>query len=322
VENNSSLNIENSKLNFAPIVLFVYNRPDHTKQTIEALQKNELATESELFIYSDAAKNEDVADKVQEVREYIKRIDGFKKVTIVEREKNWGLANSIIDGVTKIVNEYGKIIVLEDDLVTSLYFLKFMNEALKTYEDRGDIFSITGFSFSQKFMKIPKEYEKKVYLHYRPMSWSWATWKNRWDLCDWIVAEYEEFKNDKKRIKDFNKGGSDLFNMLKIQKEGKIDSWYIRFCFTAYKFKKYTLYPVKSFISNIGHDGSGIHCSMDFDQKYINNVSSDENSDCQVSSSSYFDRDIKVETKIIKSFNDNFKPKRLRIFLRLIKRFK
>jgi GT2 family glycosyltransferase len=114
----------------APIALFVYNRPWHTRQTVEALKKNELASESELFIYSDAPKNGKAKEKVKEVREYIKTIDGFKKVTIIERENNWGLADSIIDGVTKIVNEYGKIIVLEDDLVTSPYFLKFMNEAL------------------------------------------------------------------------------------------------------------------------------------------------------------------------------------------------
>jgi len=104
-------------MNLSPIVLFVYNRPDHTRQTVEALQKNELAEQSELFVYSDAPKNEEAKEKVKEVREYIRTIDGFKKVTIIEREKNWGLADSIIDGVTKIVNEYGKIIVLEDDLV-------------------------------------------------------------------------------------------------------------------------------------------------------------------------------------------------------------
>ena len=112
----------NSKSNLAPIVLFTYNRLWHTQQTVEALQKNELANESELFIYSDAPKNENAIEKVTQVREYIKSIDGFKKITIIEREKNWGLANSIIDGVTKIVNEYGKIIVLEDDLVTSPFF--------------------------------------------------------------------------------------------------------------------------------------------------------------------------------------------------------
>ena len=131
-ENNSKFNIQHSTLDLAPIVLFVYNRPDHTRQTVEALQKNELAVDSELFIYSDAAKNENAEQKVNEVREYIKSIDGFKKITIIEREKNWGLANSIIDGVTNIVNEYEKIIVLEDDLVTSPYFLRFMNSSLSS----------------------------------------------------------------------------------------------------------------------------------------------------------------------------------------------
>src|SRR3989339_1619899 len=133
--------------NLAPIVLFVYNRPYHTKQTVEALQKNEFANESELFIYSDEAKNLSAKESVDEVRNYIKTIDGFKKVTIVEREKNFGLANSIIDGVTKIVNEYGKIIVLEDDLVTSPFFLRFMNEALEMYQNESNVASIHGYIY-------------------------------------------------------------------------------------------------------------------------------------------------------------------------------
>ena len=137
-------------MNLAPIVLFVYNRPWHTKQTVEALQKNELAKESELFIYCDEAKNEDAGKSVDEVREYIDKVDGFKKVTIIKREKNWGLADSIIDGVTKIVNEYGKIIVLEDDLVTSPYFLKFMNDGLEFYKDEKKVFGITGYAFPVK----------------------------------------------------------------------------------------------------------------------------------------------------------------------------
>jgi len=122
-------------MNLAPIVLFVYDRPDHVKQTVEALKKNELALNSELFIYSDAAKNKNGEDKVIKVRQYIKNLDGFKKVTIFERNKNLGLASSIINGVTKIVNDYGKVIVLEDDLVTSPFFLKYMNEALELYKE-------------------------------------------------------------------------------------------------------------------------------------------------------------------------------------------
>ena len=131
----------------APIVLFVYNRPWHTQQTVEALQKNKLASESELFIYSDDAKNDDARVSVDEVRKYIDNITGFKKITVIKRDKNWGLASSIIDGVTKIVNKYGRIIVLEDDLVTSPYFLKFMNDSLEVYEKRNDVFSVTGFNY-------------------------------------------------------------------------------------------------------------------------------------------------------------------------------
>ena len=163
--------------NLAPIVLFVYNRPLHTKQTIEALQKNELAKESELFIYSDAPKSSEVQSDVDEIREYIKSINGFKKVTIVERDENWGLANSIIDGVTKIVNEYGKIIVLEDDLVTSPYFLRFMNDSLARYETEERVWHISGYS--QPFNKL----NIKEHFFIKPTTcWGWGTWLNRWNF--------------------------------------------------------------------------------------------------------------------------------------------
>ena len=165
--------------NLAPIVLFVYNRPWHTKQTVEALQKNELSSESELFIYSDASKNKEAEEKVQEVREYIRTIDGFKKVTIIEREKNWGLANSIIDGVTKVVNEYGKIIVLEDDLVTSPYFLKFMNESLEFYKNEKKVWHISGWNYP-----IFKEQKCGTFLWKKMNCWGWSTWKDRWQYFE------------------------------------------------------------------------------------------------------------------------------------------
>ena len=118
------------------ILVFAYNRPWHTQQTIEALQKNELASESDLIIYSDEAKTENEQENVDKVRLHINKINKFRKVTIIKREKNWGLANNIIDGVTKVVDQYGKIIVIEDDIVTSPYFLKYMNEALDYYKDK------------------------------------------------------------------------------------------------------------------------------------------------------------------------------------------
>ncbi len=282
------------EINLAPIVLFVYNRPNHTKQTIEALKKNELASDSELFIYSDAAKNENAIEKVNEVREYIKSIDGFKKVTIIEREKNWGLANSIIDGVTKIINEYGKIIVLEDDLVTSPYFLKFMNEALDVYEERKDIFSVTGFNYPKKVLNIPTDYHDEVYLSYRCMSWSWGTWNDRWNNVDWDVKIFDELTNDKAKINKFNRGGQDLFPMLKSQMEGKIDSWAIRFCLAHSINDSYCVYPIKSLVNNEGFDGSGVHCGNDNGGRLKNNLESITNIQIK--------KDIQLNKRIIENF--------------------
>jgi len=151
-------------MKLSPIVLFVYNRPEHTKKTIEALQKNELAKDSELFIYYDGPKNEDIKEKVNEVREYIKGIQGFKKITIIERDKNFGLANNMIQGVSEIFNTFEKVIVLEDDLVTSKYFLKFMNSTLEFYNGIDKIFVVSGYSHN---VKIPKKYFYDVYSSYR-----------------------------------------------------------------------------------------------------------------------------------------------------------
>jgi len=246
----------------SPIVLFVYNRPWHTRQTIEALQKNELAKDSELYIYSDAPKNENAIEKVEEVRVYIKNIEGFKRVNIIERNKNFGLANSIIDGVTKTVNAYGKIIVLEDDLVTSPYFLKFMNEALDFYKNNDLIMSISGYTYP---FEMPQNYKEDVFLFYRSSSWGWASWRERWNKVDFEVKNYSLIKKNKQLKKKLNKGGEDLFDMLKMQMKGKINSWAIRFALSHSLNDSYVLFPSKSLVHNIGHDGSGIHCGVSYD---------------------------------------------------------
>ena len=247
-------------MKLAPITLFVYNRPWHTQQTVEALQKNELANESELFIYSDAPKNEHAVENVARVREYIKTIEGFKKVTIIERAKNWGLADSIIDGVTKIVNEYGRVIVLEDDLVTSPNFLRFMNEGLDFYHDNPEIMSISGYTLPAACMKFPKNFTDDVYLNYRNSSWGWATWADLWNLVDWEIKDYHQFVNDPRQQKQFNRGGKDLTGMLNSQMEGKINSWAIRFSYAHFKQGMYSVCPRHSYVNNIGHDGTGTHC--------------------------------------------------------------
>lgn len=265
-------------INLAPIVLFVYNRPDHTKQTIEALQKNEFASNSLLFIYSDAMKTKNDCLKVNQVREYIKNIKGFKDIQICEREKNLGLANSIIDGVTKIVNEYGRLIVLEDDLVTSPNFLKFMNEALELYKENNKVFSITGYSFTDSVKDLNDSYFLNL-----TNSWSWATWSSKW-------KHFHKDKKDLELIIDSTNKEKKLFNfddsinfidMAKSQLADEIDSWAIYWYLSVYKKNGLTLYPNKKLVKNIGFDGSGSHClaieQKDMLTKFIPNLTKNIN---------------------------------------------
>jgi Glycosyl transferase family 2 len=261
-------------VNLAPIILFVYNRPSHTKQTIEALKYNELAQDSNLFIYSDAPKNEENQLNVEKVREYIKTVDGFKKVTIIERKNNWGLANSIIDGVTRIVNEYGKIIVLEDDLITSKFFLKYMNESLEKYEHESKVYSVTGYSFSSEIADIDSTYFLKL-----TSSWSWGTWKDKWKNFSHKVSVFDYCLEDKYK---FNYDGSyDFTELVDKQLNNKIDSWAIFWYASVFKQNGLTLYPSISLVKNIGFDGSGTHCGLsfigknhshDYDYVLVNNI--------------------------------------------------
>jgi len=237
------------------MVLFVYNRPWHTRQTIKALQKNELADRSDLFIYSDSPKNEQTEKAVKKVREYIHTIDGFKTITIREREKNLGLAGSIIDGVTAIVNEYGRLIVLEDDLVTSPFFLRYMNDALILYENEEKVISIHGYIYPLS-EKLPSTFFLRG-----ADCWGWATWKRGWDLFEEdgqkLLNELEEKKLT--RLLDFNRTYN-YTQMLRDQIAGKNDSWAVRWLVSAFLRERLTLYPGISLIRNIGLDGIGTHC--------------------------------------------------------------
>lgn len=242
---------------YAPVALFVYNRLEYAQRTISYLKRNQLAQETNLYIFSDAPKSADQEKKVNKVREYIESVDGFKSLQIIEAEKNRGLANSIISGVTYLLEQYDKIIVLEDDILTAPQFLNYMNEALEFYKDYSQIWSITGYNYP---IKISKKYDKSIYFSYRASSWGWATWKDRWDTVDWKIKDYDRYRMSLKKIRHFCRGGSDLHKMLSYQMKGKIDSWAIRWCYNQSMQNKYTVYPVDSFVSNIGTDGSGTHC--------------------------------------------------------------
>lgn len=239
----------------APIALFVYNRPDHARCTVDALKKNFLAQASDLIIFSDAPKSESQATKVHEVRQYIRQIDDFKSVTIVERETNLGLAKSIIDGVTAIVNKYGCVIVLEDDMLTSPYFLTYMNEALKKYANDERVACIHGYVYPVE-QKLPEAF-------FLPGAdcWGWATWQRGWQLFNsdgqFLLGELERQKLTK--AFDFN-GTYPYTKMLEGQIKGTNDSWAIRWYASAFLAGKLTLYPGCSLIDNIGNDDSGTHC--------------------------------------------------------------
>jgi hypothetical protein len=244
-----------SENNLAPIVLFVYNRPWHTQQTVKALQNNDLADKSKLYIFSDAAKNDAEVENVEKVRKYIKVIDGFKHVTIIEREKNYGLANSIISGVTEVVNKYGKIIVLEDDLITSKYFLTYMNDTLEFYKNESRVISIHGYIYPVK-SELPE-----TFLIKGADCWGWATWKRGWDIFEPDGKKLLDELKDKNLEKKFDVNGSYAYTkMLSNQIAKKNDSWAIRWYASAFLKDKLTLYPGRSLVSNIGLDASGTHC--------------------------------------------------------------
>ncbi len=243
----------------APVALFAYNRPDHTRQTIEALARNELAAESELFIFSDAAKKPSAEEGVRGVRELVRSVEGFRSVTVIERETNWGLAKSIIGGVTDLLCKHGRVIVLEDDLMTSPYYLRFMNEGLAFYENRPQVFTVCGCSHPPAVFPMPPDYDLDVYFSYRNFSTGWGTWLDRWTKADWAVSDYEAFRKSRADRRAFARGGGDLPWMLDDQMNGLIDSWSIRWTYSQYRHNAYAVCPVFSHIANIGFDGTGTH---------------------------------------------------------------
>lgn len=237
----------------APIVFFCYNRLQHTQRTIEALKNNTLASESDLVIYSDASKNDAHVDEVAAVRAYLKTISGFSSVKIILRQENMGLASSIIDGVSAVVNEYGQVIVLEDDLVTSPYFLQFMNDGLRRYEMNKEVASIHGYVY-------PIENLPETFFMRGADCWGWATWRDRWQMfeSDGEILLSELVRKKLTHYFDLN-GAYPFTQMLRDQISGKNNSWAIRWHASAFLNKKFTLYPGKSLVLNIGNDNSGTH---------------------------------------------------------------
>lgn len=244
-------------MSLAPILLFTYNRPAHTSQTLEALLNNKLSKESEIFIYSDGYKNDEDKKDVLKVRKLIHSIEGFKKIHIVEHTQNYGLAQNIIQGVTQLVDTFGKVIVLEDDLVTSPWFLTYMNDALDKFESDERIGHIHGFCY-------PIDNLPDAFLIKWVGSWGWATWKRSWQLFNpdgKMLLKEIQIRNLSRKF-DFN-GNYPYTKMLQRQVNGENDSWAIRWNATLFLNNILSVNAGKSLVQNIGFDGTGIHSGKD-----------------------------------------------------------
>ncbi len=238
----------------APVVLFVYNRPRHAARTIEALAANPSATASDLTVFSDAPKRPADRKAVDDVRSLVRGIKGFKSVSVVEREANLGLAGSVIDGVTRVVNRCGKVIVLEDDLVVSPFFLEFMNRSLDFYEQEAKVISVHGYVYPVDG-PLPETFFLKG-----ADCWGWATWKRGWDLFEPDGGRLLKELQDRGLVREFDWNGAYLFSeMLKRQIKGEDDSWAVRWHASAFLKGRLTLYPGHPLVRNIGADGSGTH---------------------------------------------------------------
>ena len=239
----------------APIALFAYNRPAHLGRTLEALRKNELAAQSDLHIFSDGPKSEKDAPMVEAVRASLQDVTGFRSVTVVQRPANLGLANSIIQGVTDVCHRSGRVIVLEDDMLTSPWFLRFMNEALATYESDPEVISIHGYIYP-----VRRALPETFFLRGADC-WGWATWERGWKHFNpdgtALLAQLEERRQT--HAFDFD-GAYGYTAMLRDQIAGRNNSWAIRWHASAFLLDKLTLYPGRSLVQNIGLDASGTHC--------------------------------------------------------------
>jgi len=233
----------------APIIFFTYKRLESIIKTIDSLKTCSLASESILRIYSDGAKNVEDKHLVEQVREYLHSINGFKEVIVVERENNMGVDFNIIEGIKEASILFEKFIIVEDDLILSSNFLEFMNQALLKYEKSPTIISISGFSFVNN---IPNNYNYDVYFTKRSWSWGWATWSSKVKDIDWRVSDFHIIENNKALQYKFNRGGSDLYNMLRKTMQGKIRAWDVRFFYHQFKNNYITVYPTISKTINIG----------------------------------------------------------------------
>lgn len=243
----------------APIAFFAFNRPDHTRRALEALSRNRLADQSELFIFIDGPRGERDLDLVSQTVAVCKAATGFKTLNVTSSEVNRGAGAAIISGTTQVIEQFGSVVVMEDDLITSPHCLNYLNSGLEFYRDVPEVMTISAYTPPEDKMPFPPGFAGDMFFNLRNSSWGWGTWKDRWDSVDWDVKDFRSFKQNRRDQKNFNRGGEDLTWMLKDQMNGRIDAWDIRFTYAHYRQQRLSVCPRFSYVNNIGMDGSGTH---------------------------------------------------------------
>jgi hypothetical protein len=241
----------------APIALFVYNRPQHTALTLEALRRNEVSAQTDLYVFSDGPRRPEDESSVSAVRSLIRQTTGFRKVHLMESQQNKGLSRSIIGGVSRVLETAENVIVMEDDIVTSPYFLDYMNQALTLYQHDEQVISIHGYVYPVR-KKLPPTFFLRG-----ADCWGWATWRRGWSMFEPDGRKLLAALTDEKLIHQFDYNGAFANSkMLEDQIHGKNDSWAIRWHASAFLRNKLTLYPGTSLVRNIGLDNSGTHSGV------------------------------------------------------------
>jgi GT2 family glycosyltransferase len=248
----------------APIVFFAYNRPDHTRQVLESLQRNKFADQSSLYIYVDGPKpgaSAETLAKIAEVKKVVREQKWCKEVSIIEAEVNKGLVKSTTEGVTKMVNEFGKVIAMEDDGLVSPGFLTYMNDALDFYENNPRVMHISAYARPEL---APAEVKEDTYFFYHTTTWGWGTWKRAWDKFTPDALAVREAVKKKGNIKKLNMDGTFEFywGLYAVAKKN-MTSWNTIWHSVVFLNDGLCLYPRRSLVSNIGHDGSGTNCAPD-----------------------------------------------------------
>lgn len=238
----------------APVALFAYRRPQHLERTVAALQRNPLAARTPLYVFCDGPVDEQARAGCREVRRFVRSIGGFRSVQVIEREYNWGLARSIIDGVTELCRAHARVVVLEDDIVVSPHFLAYMNDALDCYREDDSVMSVGSYMFPVA-RALPETFFFRV-----TDCWGWGVWKRTWDLFEPDGGKLLGAIDRRGLRAQFDLGGAyDYYGMLEAQTRNENDSWAVRWYATALLYGRLTLYPGRSLTVNIGHDGSGTH---------------------------------------------------------------